>query len=254
MILTWTLRGDDKEVGRPKEVELTKEELVTAWLSILYDMLIVAPELSIIGVAEIRSPRIITALHDVVVPLNRDRIRKQIEVAWPSPDFSNFLTHDVFWKRCEDFRKQEQEVRKSCTASLVLGWVESAIDTVKNPFELPTPSESACPPRAAPIQKTENPASELTDRAMMFYWAMKHPEDKHTIKQGDEQERNEPKYFDEKAICDWLETKMPLLFTRLYAPGFWTAGGGEHGLARSNESGKIIRNLVDKYRQQDLFL
>lgn len=224
-------------------------ELAAAWLMILYDVLVYVPKLAVLGTTTI-DVHLIQVTHDVVMSVNGGWQRQQARVSWPVPDFYTFNAHDVLWRHWENFyadppaRCACSECKgSSCAMLLVQGWIWCALQT----FEVTSPRRDATatgPHAGASLERVFDDASLLYQE----------------IKSEGQRALSQRKYFDSTGMCDWLETKMPLLLTRLYAPVGGTVGSSGIGspACLTNQVQWIKANkhteLVTHWRKNRLFL
>ena len=182
-------------------------ELVAAWLMILYDILIYEPRLAVLGGTTIDIP-LVAAHHDLVWSIDGQRLRQQQVLSWSAPDFGTVCVHDQFWRHWECFLSNPAAgchccggSGKPCATHLALGWLRCAIqtfvDTSPFPGELPP-----CPDGAAGVDA-------LLDGVARLYAV---------VRPDTEQPLSRRRTFDSTALCDWLDNKLPLLFTQLHAP------------------------------------
>ncbi|MCK9397806.1 MAG: hypothetical protein M0Q44_19725 [Methylobacter sp.] len=125
-------------------------EDVAAWLSILYDILVLVERPAVIVGSKIKPP-IVNVSHEVIMVNQRMRNgkskkkddQKKIDDPksfwWPTPIWRTFLAHDLFWKQWKIFIKDDfPEVELSVeddvlivilTRLLVAGWVACSLKT-----------------------------------------------------------------------------------------------------------------------------
>lgn len=270
LMLAMTLKP--KNMGEEAEGELL-DERAAAWLSILYDILIIVPYIAVLNPQTIRG-RLVRARHSVIL-LTGDSFTKSFEVAWPAPDFDTFVTHDIFWKRWTQLKKPYRQffMAKSKVGQsnkyifglysnviMIYDWINCSIKTVEYPlqFEFKEKLESEAAVRIGATSDKENSYSpnniedwlnKLMHRLMAtasdFY--------------SKSTERDQGSSYS-KVMCDWLETKLPLLFTRLYAPSFWPNCNDEQDQKRCKKNCEILKNhlrtdnaLTQRWRKNKVF-
>ncbi len=219
-------------------------ELVSAWLTLLYDLLIFAPDLAVIGMATLDAP-LVAGVHRLLLPATTVLDERELRQSWPAPAFSTFVTQDILWRRWEACAGLDrvaptgQDPAPNTPDALALAWIGCALDT----FELTRPDGAAdCAPGGGPGQ-----AGPL-DRAAALHARL-------------QSERSQPiadrLHVDSAAMLDWLERQLPLLFTTLCVPGLgadaarpsrlldWLASHADNALVRHwrQHKGFLIADL-----------
>ncbi|MDD5265575.1 MAG: hypothetical protein PHO08_00420 [Methylococcales bacterium] len=196
-------------------------EIVAAWLSILHDILILVERLAVLYAPEIDT-LIVAASHEVVTAHKRIKKDDLDSFWWPAPIWDTFLAYDVFWKRWTLFRDnipKEQPKNDDLTRLLVAGWVACVLET----FVALNRQSSLIEPSLAkkflakkttrenerqifPTEDIYDLESAVIKAADKLYFNIKLPSEPRKL------------FFLEKEMRDWLEKKLPLLFSYLYVP------------------------------------
>jgi len=217
----------DIAIIRPEEIskelpdDLPKD--VAAWLSILYDILILIPELAVINGVKIENG-FINITHETCMT---DHHTKKHHVWWPAPHWNTFVSYQVFWKRWDQWKKSIQNCLKEESKDdalllrlLVAGWVkcvlETFIDLNQHKKDQPVFKElndffSKIP--AKTFKKLmEEKDTEKYDEFEKSVIATTH---KTYAAIRSSQTRA---FIAREPIKDWLEKGLPLLFSYLYVP------------------------------------
>ena len=103
---------EEATVKNGKELEEELPELVSAWLSILYDVLALAERLAVLGCVSIPPPKMAARHAVVMIPEDKESSFTTIEedLQWPAPAWGTFRTQSLFWRHWTNFQlKAEQE-------------------------------------------------------------------------------------------------------------------------------------------------
>lgn len=238
------LRFKLKEVPNGKDDKGCEEELpefVAAWLSMLYDVLVYAERLAVLGGASIPPPKMATR-HTLVTDVGATGWKKgyttiEKELQWPAPEWSTFRAHGLFWRRWTNFqRKVEldwdkyiQEKNNTLDFSqvisryLVIGWIRCILDTYadmhwqhdsidENPLkEQVNKILEKIPYLNCPKNETDifTSGTAVLCQASVAYICLTE-----CLKKP----LNRRKRFDIQEMHDWLEKDLPMFFSHWYLP------------------------------------
>jgi len=187
--------------------DLKLTELAAGWLAILHDVLVFVPELAVLGKARIKV-RLVEASHEIVAVVDGVRLCGRAVRPWPAPDFSTFDAHENFWRHWGSFQAEELAAcategcpGHACATLQLRAWLRCALRV----FE-----DCGPPRRRATLANNERGAFDrVFDEAAGLY---------SKIKDEGRLELEARTHFESIALCEWLESQLPLLLTRLYAP------------------------------------
>lgn len=195
-------------------------DIVAAWLSILYDILILVERPAVIGGTEIKT-YIVAASHEVIIANQRTKKDSPKEFWWSAPLWDTFLAYDVFWQRWTKFRDnlpKKKPKNDDLTRLLVAGWVACVLKTYAelNHLNLIDSILARKLLEEKGVQENERQISTTEEYINEF--------EKEVIRATHAQysvitSPSKPQVLiEEKAMKDWLEKKLPLLFSYLYVP------------------------------------
>lgn len=203
----------DKKKGTEEQLP----RLVTAWLSILYDIYAFAPRLSVLTAAKIQPP-IVGTCHAIVFFEDGKGMRHiEKELLWPAPQWELFRSHDLFWEYWKSFQSRsenkQQENKDLLPRILAAGWIRCVIDAfdtlnahVYENISRRPETEIEFP--AAPNEMDES-EKKLIQRAACIYSSLAHDAELPLVKR---------QYYDGQAMRDWLLNELPVFFSDWYVP------------------------------------
>ena len=226
MLRLWLSQKEKEGNGNPNMSD-SLPDLVSAWLTVLYDAVVLSSEDGVANRPLMVPCTGITCWH--WVPETEQQWSVQ---PWPVPVWGNFLAYDLFGQLWHSFlstlRKNNYKLlnQNGCEDSslrmLAAGYVACALGTYS--AFLPTGKGEATKSVLASLKESIHSAFENNDRGTTEE-AIKHAEMK-VIRAAAHvyeeilKDRGSIYQFDEatRPMRDWLEKGLPLLLSRLYVP------------------------------------
>lgn len=256
--LEWQEQSNDS--GEPCDRVQTEELplLVVAWLMILHDIVVWAPESAVVSNDVGLTAPVVRATHEVE-PRSRSA-RKSGFLRWPAPHWGAYVAHDAFWlrwRRAAFIMVPNQALAKVVVEGdlfrhLACLWVECALETfskfvlkdisLKAEFRkdsltnwLSDTTRKKKKTVKLDVQKYEMNAMKA---ACELYKDLRIQKDQQSSQEG-------ASVFDDQTefMANWLERQLPLLFTHLYVP---TAANA------SNDEPSRIQCFLDPVKWEEL--
>ncbi len=211
---------------------------VSSWLVILHDILLLAGPKS--GSAVVNRPpltrsAIVEICHEVVSPSSRQMKKETITLGWPVPEWSTFVAHDVFRQRWRNFRTSvkdnltNEDETDNLPRLLAAGWAACVLETyaaliIETDSDTWQSAINKIHSWDKPLEVLKLKASKASIEYFEELVILAASELYSSIKN---RMKDKVLYFESRlelelepraAVRDWLEEKLPLLFSHLYVP------------------------------------